>query len=402
MNNPSSRRHPVDSAGLDVLGASEAVFVMNHSIKKVSECGETYVGMRANTHRFGLIDLGRSHVVDKDKRTNHAAFDAGEGSANQEAAQIFRMRLYENSLWHHFELLFELIKVNIRRAGGMVKSEEFELVKTTMDVWSIKSLATQEIMHNPVGPWKEANDLYVEPSGLSSQLKATSEFQKKPFVLYDVGLGAAANSVAAISMFESLIQAENPVRPFHIYSFESNLKLLKFALDCAKYFPHIEAHQNHIRGILDRGEFSQGQLQWKLIEGDFNKKIGQAAELASLVFFDPYSPKTNPEMWGIETFEKVFQKLESPQNGGGLLLTYSQSTRVRSAMITAGFHVGLGPSTGLKEATTQASNKIDLLHCPLEKSWYQRWKSSHARYPMGCIDRHWCVDNAVRSYFLDQ
>jgi tRNA U34 5-methylaminomethyl-2-thiouridine-forming methyltransferase MnmC len=294
-------------------------------------------------------------------------------------------------------LLFGGIEVNIRRAGGRVKSEEFKLVKTSMDVWSIKSLVTHEIMHNPVGPWKEANDLYIAPSALRERLGDFSYSKTEPLVLYDVGLGAGANSLAAVSMFESLSET----RPFHIYSFESNLKLLQFALDCAEYFPHIEAHRQHIRGILEKGESSRGLLKWKLIEGDFNQKIFEAREPASLVFFDPYSPKTNPEMWGIETFEKVFRNWAPENQGGGLLLTYSQSTGVRSAMITAGLLVGLGPSTGLKEATTQASNKISLLHSPLEKNWYERWKSSHARYPIGCIDRRLCVDNAVKSYFLD-
>lgn len=302
-----------------------------------------------------------------------------------------------------------------------MKNSEFELVRTTRGVWSIKSLITQEIMHNPVGPWEEANNLYILPSGLKEKLQKArqdssllsgleaQESRKtspgeyfdlehrddRPLVLFDVGLGAAANSLSAVTLFESLSDS----RPLTIYSFESNLRLLDFALQCADYFPHIHSHRGHLRALLDNGEYFGGNLKWKLLEGDFNDTVTQAPEEAEVIYFDPYSPKTNPEMWGIETFEKLGEKMRSAKNGGSLLLTYSQSTRVRSAMITAGLFVGYGPSTGLKEATTQASNRIELLTRPLEKNWYQRWKSSHARYPMGCIDRHWQVDNAVRTYF---
>ncbi len=70
----------------------------------------------------------------------------------------------------------------------------FEIVTTTLGVTSIRHKIVDEIMHNPVGPWAEANALYIEQSKLGQRLAAPGE----ELILFDVGLGAAANALAAL------------------------------------------------------------------------------------------------------------------------------------------------------------------------------------------------------------
>src|SRR5688572_17471064 len=95
----------------------------------------------------------------------------------------------------------------------------FEIVTTTAGAISIRNKQVNEIMHNPVGPWVEANALYIDQSHLRERLIEAPE----EFVIFDVGLGAAANSLAALACIKSLGPKSRPVR---IVSFERELELL--------------------------------------------------------------------------------------------------------------------------------------------------------------------------------
>jgi queuine tRNA-ribosyltransferase len=61
------------------------------------------------------------------------------------------------------------------------------------------------VMHSVNAPSVEANTLYVEQSCLESRLLDTS---KGGLVIWDVGLGAASNAMAALSCFERTWQEQ--------------------------------------------------------------------------------------------------------------------------------------------------------------------------------------------------
>ncbi|MBN8788451.1 MAG: tRNA (5-methylaminomethyl-2-thiouridine)(34)-methyltransferase MnmD [Terrimonas sp.] len=61
----------------------------------------------------------------------------------------------------------------------------------------------------------------------------------------------------------------------------------------------------------------------------------QSATRFHLVYFDPFAPAAQPELWTEEIFRKIFIYM-SPQ---GRLLTYCSKGDVRRAMISAGFAV---------------------------------------------------------------
>src|SRR5258708_5273066 len=108
-------------------------------------------------------------------------------------------------------------------------SDKFEIVTTRMGALSIRDNVSQEIMHNPVGPWIEANSLYIEQSKLRRRLV---EDLTTELVIFDVGLGAAANALAVLHCARALAVR----RPLRLVSFERDLELLQFALDNANSF----------------------------------------------------------------------------------------------------------------------------------------------------------------------
>lgn len=258
----------------------------------------------------------------------------------------------------------------------------FEIVKTTTGVISIRNKIVNEIMHNPVGPWIEANSLYIDQSQLRERLSETSLDE---LILFDVGLGAAANALAAIACAQAIHHTNTGgSRPLRLISFERDLELLKFALENAAQFAHFTGQESILSQILRHGQWSKGRIFWELRQGDFLEMIQSEQERPHLVFFDPYSPNVNNDMWTTACFEKIYAKSRKASQGGTSLYTYSQATRIRAALLKAGFFVGYGVSTGLKKETTVASTVRADLKLPVGVEWFERWKRSDVRYPYDC------------------
>ena len=80
-----------------------------------------------------------------------------------------------------------------------MKESSCEVVATRSGIPAILHRASGEVMHPGTGPAVEARELYVLPSRLEKRLSdlpigATSA---PDLVLFDVGLGAASNAIAA-------------------------------------------------------------------------------------------------------------------------------------------------------------------------------------------------------------
>lgn len=269
----------------------------------------------------------------------------------------------------------------------------FEVVKTSAGAVSIRNKVLNETMHNPVGPWIEANTLYIDQSDFRALL---SDGSAEELVLFDVGLGAAANALAALAAAYALGTQRRKLR---IISFERELELLKFALEHSAHFEHFKGYESILTEILTTGKWSDGTISWELRHGDFLSFIEIETYRPHLIFFDPYSSKVNQEMWTTNCFKKIRALAREPAEGGTSLFTYSQATRIRVALIYAGFFVGYGSATGLKSETTEASTDRLRLKSPLGKPWYERWKKSHLRYPYDCQENEeTAVDESVRNY----
>jgi queuine tRNA-ribosyltransferase len=257
---------------------------------------------------------------------------------------------------------------------------DFEIVTTASGALSIRNRVLNETMHNPVGPWEEANGLYVEPSRLTERLVAADHISED-LVVYDIGLGAAANAVAAIH--SALRQpAGVPMRRLQIVSFEIDLSLLRFAVRNVEYFRHFVGLESALGRILEDRHWQSpcGRVRWTLHEGHVLDLLDREPRRPQVIFHDPYSPTMNPAMWNAACFRQIFSKCRADDEGS-CLYTYSLATPVRAALLAAGFFVGQGPRTGLKRETTQAATRLDLLAQPLGQRWLKRWIRSHTKYP---------------------
>jgi len=264
--------------------------------------------------------------------------------------------------------------------AAKMKRGRYEIVVRD-DIGRIRDCVSGETMHSVNEPAEEARSLYVEQSHMIERLRAPDDAPlSAPLVIWDVGLGAAANAMAAIAAAQELSSA---ARPLLVVSFENDLDSLELALDHVRWFKHLR-HPGP-RALLGTGAWSSkdGLIEWRLMRGDFTACKAQAPA-PDIVFFDPFSLKTDEGLWTLDAFRElsalwIDQAVE--------LFTYTYSTRVRAAMLAAGFYVAKGRATGPKAETTigLTSRAAAAVHGHelLGFEWLSRWRRSDAQMPLG-------------------
>lgn len=251
---------------------------------------------------------------------------------------------------------------------------DFERVTLKNGTRAIRHLPSGEVMHPAVGPWAEANRLYVEQTRLCERLSRPGPALR----IWDVGLGAATNAVAALEAARSM--GSQRQRSFEVISFERDLEPLRLALDDPEGFPFLVGWRKEAEALLAGASVDSDGLRWTLLQGELLEMLPRAPRPVELVYYDPFSPKANPELWTVAAFEALRRALGEE---GTLIVTYSASTRTRVTLLLAGFFVGAGVPIGAKRETTLAATRIELLDHPLDRSWLDRWRRSSAQAPHG-------------------
>jgi len=241
---------------------------------------------------------------------------------------------------------------------------------------SVRQISSGEIMHSRTDPMEEARQVYVEQTHFAERLREQSG---EPLILWDAGLGAAANVMAAIECYET----SDPKRPLQIVSFENDLDSLRLAVANTDSFPYLRAEPTN--AILAAGEWQSpgGELRWELIRGDFATTMTQAPP-PDVIFYDMFSSKTSAELWTAGIFQKLFAICRGRVTE---LATYTCSTANRAALLAAGFFVARGRNAGEKEETTIAMTPA-AARAPfaqqsdwLSHDWLARWERSAAKFP---------------------
>ena len=245
-------------------------------------------------------------------------------------------------------------------------------------VWSVHSRREQETFHPVVGPVAEAEALYVRQLRLRERLARHAG----EFVLWDVGLGAAGNVLTVLRATRDLACS------LRVVSFDRSLAPLRFGFEQRERLGYFTPTEPWIATLLEQGRatFRNGvqPVAWELQVADFPALLAGAAA-ASLpkphaIMYDAFSPATNPEMWTLPHFTRLFGLLEPGRPCA--LPTYSRSTLLRVTLLLAGFHVGVGHATGEKEETTVAANRLDLIEEPLNRRWLARVRRSNSAEPL--------------------
>jgi len=256
----------------------------------------------------------------------------------------------------------------------------------------IRDTHSGEIMHPVSDPAQEARSLYVVPARVRERLQGE---ESAPLVIWDVGLGAAANAMATIAAAETLARPTatqtlqtsapdaRPPRPLLLVSFENDLDSLLLALRQISVFPYLRHAAPHKIATEHRWESRTAAIEWRLLPGDF-AVLKFSAPLPDIIYFDPFSFKTDSVLWSLAAFRELAQVCAPSATQ---LFTYTASTSVRAAMLAAGFYVARGAATGPKAETTIALSPRAAAGCHghelLGEEWLVKWRRSDARVPFG-------------------
>ena len=273
----------------------------------------------------------------------------------------------------------------------------YSLVYLRNGACSIRSLAEAETFHPVVGPAMEAEALYTRQLRLPERVRETDG----EFVIWDVGLGAAANALTALRLVREGLASSNAAaqeshaeKQLRLVSFDHTTDAAAFALDHGAELGYVAGYESALAELIKNRsvKFSDGllQVEWTLESGDFPARLVSAREDARptqndlvpphAILFDPHSPMKNPAMWTALLFADLFRQLD-PQRSCALA-TYTRSTMARVALLLGGFFVGVGHPSGLKEETTVAASRLELLDEPLDHRWLERAKCSHSAEPL--------------------
>lgn len=197
-----------------------------------------------------------------------------------------------------------------------------EYVRTLDGSYTLKSERFGEFYHSFTGACEESELKYVGPCkiherALSGKLR-----------ILDFCFGVGYNSAAAI---EAAL-AVNPSCEIEIVGLELDDTLLDHL---HALHPKWKSYRLVEQLKRDKLEVREGNVTITLILGDAAQTIRKVNGPFDCVFYDPFSPKTCPELWSVEIFKEVALLL-SPT---GVLATYSCARMVRENLKSAGFSV---------------------------------------------------------------
>ena len=199
-----------------------------------------------------------------------------------------------------------------------------EIIITSDGSTTIHIPAWNEQYHSKHGAIQEAYHVFIK-SGLSL-------FKNKKITILEIGFGTGLNC------FITYLEAKKSDLTLDYVGVEA-FPISNEELNQLNYVSELNANQ--YSAIFDE----MHSLPWEQnnsLDGEFSlcKRKQDFNDIADknsfdLVYFDAFGARVQPELWGVEIFQKMFDALKK----GGVLVTYAAKGSVRRAMIEVGFKV---------------------------------------------------------------
>ncbi len=200
----------------------------------------------------------------------------------------------------------------------------------------------KESYHSQTGAVEEALKKYAIPCKISEVAKSGS------LKILDVCFGLGYNSAMAIDV----ALKENPNCEIEVVGLEFDPIIISAIQEVN---PPIEFYSHYKKFTTKNLEIKQGKVSIKIILGDARETCKMLKDKHfDAIFFDPFSPKTAPDMWQIPFFEQMYRVLKD----SGMLATYSCARMVRDNMSKAGLFYDDGPIVGRRGPGTIATKWI--------------------------------------------
>ncbi len=200
-----------------------------------------------------------------------------------------------------------------------------------------------EPYHSRLGALSESQHVYVQ-NGLKA---AYTKFGHVD--LLEMGIGTGLNVLLSLN---HLIESDYLLDYTGIELFPINAAHQQ-ELELEKYASNTKVKEA-FQSFLDtpygrRTSFSEQFSHLKIQENLLTMELPQ--EAFNLVYFDAFGPPTQPDLWTVALFQKLYGAMQP----GGMLVTYCAKGQVRRNMITAGFEVERLPGPPRKKEMLRAN-----------------------------------------------
>lgn len=200
-----------------------------------------------------------------------------------------------------------------------------------------------ETYHSQTGAVEEALKKYAIPCKIKELAKSGK------VTILDMFSGLGYNSAMAID----IALEENPECQIEVVGVEFDPEIIK---KIQEVNPPIKSFKHYKKLTPEKLEHNEGKVSIKFILGNAKEKVKELKEEHfDAIFFDPFSPKTQPEMWSEDIFKEMYRVLKKT----GTLATYSCARIGRENMSKAGLFYDDGPIVGRRGPGTIATKWID-------------------------------------------
>ncbi len=256
---------------------------------------------------------------------------------------------------------------------------------------TIKLENFDECYHSANGAFVEACHIYIR-SGLEYlwnkiRTAPSKSTNNNAVAVFDVGIGTALNCISTLLWQQSLARSNKPAPHIHYIGIEKYPIEIEEAAQL-NYPEHIYLKQNLLSPDSTTNEDNPGAFnnreilelfnaihnaEWdkdvEILKGFTLKKIkGDVAECSSndfkstiyphapsAIYYDAFSPSTQPELWEKSIFGKIFNGV----NTGSVLTTYSSKGSVKQALRDVGFVIERLPGPPGKRHILRATKTDD-------------------------------------------
>ena len=204
------------------------------------------------------------------------------------------------------------------------------------------NLKVGESYHSQTGAVEEALKKYAIPCKIK-EVARTGKLR-----ILDVCFGMGYNSAMAID----IALQENSLCEIEVVGLEYDAEIVS---KIQEVNPPISFFKHYKKLDKDNLHFSEGNVSVTVLLGDAREKAKELNENHfDAIFFDPFSPKTAPEMWQVSFFKEMHRTMKET----AVLATYSCARMVRDNMSEAGLLYDDGPIVGRRGPGTVASKWV--------------------------------------------
>ncbi len=235
-----------------------------------------------------------------------------------------------------------------------------------------------EAYHSRSGALNEAFKKFATPCRIARLAKSGR------VRILDVGFGLGYNALAALHT----ARKANRDCIVEIVSFEKEV-ISRAQLDAVPIPDDCAGDYDIIKNVAEALRYSAGGITIEILPGDARQSIQSLRTQFDAVFHDPFSVRKNPELWTVQFFARLFDRMTD----SAIFATYSAATPVRSGLLEAGFAIGAGPGDVMKKGGTLATKRGDIT--PLSEKDTRRIENSPERMPFYDPARNFSRDEII-------